>query len=739
MRNFPKQDLPESQKTPKWCSLHLDYAQGILKSSDWRRNEMDDLFKSYNGDKTPKSIQYLTKTYGKDNRAKYISYRAHNTKLKLMVGEFLTRPINATVETINRSAISEKMRQMDYYFGAVEAKKELMELKQKVGVDVLEGAEIPDSYDDPAFEKMSPKDKEEDIMQIILNEQIPALELKEKFSNDVLNTAIAAMCFGKVERDEEGETRYITIDPRDAIYEEIKGDTFLEKSPILGSRQWMSLHEVRKRYRFSETQAKLLEDVSNNPSEYYNTSNGGLKPNPSGGVIVEVIHIEWKSVRPLYFQKFPKTANQLAMDSSEEYIIKELDAEKYEANKAFYDSEAKKGKFKLEVKYIEEMWEATRIGGLRELDVNMRRCFFQMRKVDDPTRVIGGSYCGYLCGTVDGKRISLYAEMENWSNMFDITMYQILKDINKHKGTVLGFNTAALGRKSSVSQINYDIVNDGFVTYDTSATGNFHGRDVSLSNILQTFDLGLSNSFGALIQLKNDILQMMDRMTGINENREGQIMASTTATNANNAIMASRTITEPFNYGIHLYIKHVLHKIVESTKITWAFFKLEKGEQILGVDKFRWLQVTQELGFKDYGVHLQDGSKYSEVRQFMQGLMQASLNAREITPESALKFMLEESFAGQKAVLEEGWKKVKEFEAQRQQEQLQSQQQMAQQQQEFQLQLAQENREDLQAHDISKIDRKGEWDMRIKGEEAQNNLIQDKFKFDNESISNENI
>jgi hypothetical protein len=739
MRNFPQQDLPESKKDIKWCGLHLDYAQDILRGSDWRRTEMDDLYRSYNGDKTPKSVLYLTKTYGKDNRAKYISYRAHNTKLKLMIGEFLTRPLNATVETINRDAVTDKMRQMDFYFGAMEAKKELEELKTKAGVDVMEGASIPEDENDPAFLQMAPKDKEESIMQIILNEQIPSLDLKHKFADNVLDLSITAMCFGKVERDEEGETRYIPIDPRDAVYEEIKGDPFLEKSPILGSRQWLAIHDVMKRYRLSPEQVETLKQVSKNAKEYYNTSNGSIRPNPSGGVMIEVLHVEWKSLTPIYYQKFPKTASQLAIDSSEEFIIRELDAEKYEANKNWYDSQVKKGVFKIEVKYYEEMWEATRLGGLKELDVNCRKANFQMRSVDDPTRILAGSYIGYLCGTVDGKRISLYAEMENWSNMFDITMYQILKDINKHKGTVLGFNTAALGRKSSVKQINYDIVNDGFVTYDTSATGNFHGRDVSLQNILQTYDLGLSNSFGSLIQFKNDILQMMDRMTGINENREGQIMASTTATNANNAIMASRTITEPFNYGVHLYISKVLRRIVESTKITWAFFKIEKGEQILGIDKFRWMQVTQELGFKDYGVHLQDGSKYGEVRQFMTQMMQASLNAREIRPEDALKFMLSESFADQKAVLEDGWKKVKEFETQKQQEQLQAQQQMSQQQQDFQLQLAKENREDLQSHDIDKIDRQGEWDLRIKGEEAQNKIIQDKFKFDNESTMNENI
>jgi hypothetical protein len=172
MKQFPDQTIPEIQKTPDWCALHLDYAQDILRSSDYNRTLMDEAYRAYNGEKTPASILWLTKTYGKQNRAKFVSYRPHKTKLQLMVGEFLTRPLAATVETINRDAKFEKMQQMDYYYGAMVAKKELNELKIKAGVDVLEGAEIPDSEGDPAWERLSPKDKEESLMQVILNEQI---------------------------------------------------------------------------------------------------------------------------------------------------------------------------------------------------------------------------------------------------------------------------------------------------------------------------------------------------------------------------------------------------------------------------------------------------------------------------------------------------------------------------------------------------------------------------------------
>lgn len=434
----------------------------------------------------------------------------------------------------------------------------------------------------------------------------------------------------------------------------------------------------------------------------------------------------------MYFKKVLKTATQLAFDSSEKYIYTEMDTEAYEKNIDWHKQQVEKGKYEIEVRYMEDLWEATRIGGLKELDTNMRRAQFQMRSVDDPTKILSGSYTGYLCGTVDGRRISLMNEMENWSNIFDIVMYQILKDVNKHKGTFIGFNTATLGIKKSVTQLNYDIVNDSFFTYDTSASGNFHGRDSMQGDPVKVHDLGLSSSFPQLMALKNDILNMMDKMTGINNDREGQIQASATATNTNSAIQASRTITEPFFYGVYLYINKTLTKLVESTKVTWAFYKLEKGEQILGVSKFKYLKVSQEIGFKDYGIHLQDGGKYAEIKQFMQRMMEASLNAKEMRPEDALKFLISESFADQKAVLEESWAKIKEIEGQSQQANMQNQQQMQAQQLQQQIALAREAREDEQSNQKDNIILQGDVDIKVQAAAAGNKVIENQHKFINE-------
>lgn len=734
---FPSQTIFQKDKTPEWCSKHLDYAQYIWMGSNTLRAKMDADFKSYNGDKVADSRKYLIKNYGKENKAKYISYRAHKHIMQLLVGEFLTQPLVATVETTNRDAKTEKMDKMNMMYGAMVAKPELEHLRDKVGVDVMQGAPIPSNEEDPLWDKISVKDKQETIMQIIINEMIKQDDLKIKFSNNVLNGIITYMLYGKVERDEEGETSYISIDPRDAIFEEIKGDMFLEHSPIMGSCIWYSVHDVLKRFKLTQKQVDLLNSAAANPTQFTNSNYNGFKL-VNNNLMVQVMHIEWKSVIPTYFKRLTKTANQLLLNPDEKYIEVPISTEDYENNKDWHDSQVLKGKYEIVAKYAEDLWESTRIGGLPELDVNRRRALFQMRKVDDPTRIFGGSYSGFLCQTVDGKRISLMNDLENLSNAFDIVMYKILQDINKFRGNVLGYNAAALPAKSSMKEVAYNIVNDGYIIYDTSATGNAHGRDVSLNSLLEVKDLGLSSSFPSLIALKNDLLNMMSSMTGINENRQGNTSASETVTNANQNVSASKAITAPFFYGVHLYVSKVLEKIVESTKVTWGFYKVDKGEQILGTGKFKWLQVTQEIGFRDYGVHIQDGSRYNQINQYMQGLMEASLNAKELRPEDALKFMIEETFAGKKAILEESWAKIKEIELKGQQAQMQNQEQMQAAQLQQQIEIANADREDRQAAKLQEISAQADADIRVNQNKMSDQVIVNEHKYSNESLNNTN-
>lgn len=728
MPNFPSQTIPEKDKNDLWKKKHLNFAEQILKNYNSVTGKMTRLLDAYNGVKLPGSLAWLEKAYGKQNRSKYLSYRLGRTKMDLILGEWLAQPLSATVTTINSAAMSAKMEQLDMMYGATIAKKELTDLKNN-GVDVMEGAQIPDNLphdeNDPAWQHMSPKDKCEDIMQIITDNQILDLDAKKKLSAAFLNLACTNYCFMQVERDETGEVQLHNIDPRDAIYEQIEGDDYLERSPIMGCRRILTVHEILMRYDLTKDQREILERARQDTSAYIGA--GGLSRGfmrMSGGELVcDVIHIEWKSVTPEYSKRVKKSANQAMFDGTMDSGMMDLpmNTEQYETNKEYYDKNVASGLYEIVTKYKEDEYEATRIGGL--IDVNMRRTFFQKRSVDKPAYIMSSSYFGYIHGRVNGVTVPLQQIIENFDNMFDICMYQILKELARAKGKALGYDRATLPINTTVKDVMYRVNNDQFLEYDSSAAGNQSGIKIDITSMFKEIDLGLSQSFQYLLTMKQDIINTLNQITGINETRQGITAASSTATNAQNDIANSRKITEALFYGMHGFTNRVIKGIVDSSAISWAFYKLEKGEQILGAGKFRYLQMTREVGYRDYGVHVEDGGKYMEIRNDIKRMMEFSLNAKEIRPMDALNVLLSNTVAEMKSKLENSWTEMQKVMQQSQQSEQQAAAQAQQQALQTQVQIAQENREDIQRAEKENIILKGQIQEQVDNNKAKNDMF----------------
>lgn len=733
---FPDQCVPQIEKTPAWAKLCVDYGISLLNYQDRDRVTVNRLYRSYNGIRTPESVKWLTETYGKEARAKFVSYKVGRAKQYLLEGEWLRRPLNATVETVNIQAKSEKMQHMDFMTGAMLAKDEIQTLQNVAGVDPMEGAPIPQSEDDPIWAKMSPKDKQEDIMQVIINEQIKQLQLVKKFGDLFKDARIVAKCFAKVEINEKGDVDLRRIDPRDAIYEEIDGDDFLQQSVVKGDRQTMPLHEVLTRFTLTVEDRKKIEAVRQAPNNYLGDNRYRIRM-INQQLMVDVIHVEWKSVKPTYYKIMPKTPMQLEWDSETDVIEKVIPPEIYEKNKAKYDRGVENGEFKIEIKYDEDLWEGTYIGGIVYHD--LRRKPFQMRRHDSPAYILDSSYIGCLFGTTDGIRISLQQLIENFDLQFDICEYQIMKELNRAKGKILGYDLAATPKGKTVEKIMQEALDDGFVTYNSQAAGNLSGRNLDLKNMLQELDIGFSDSFPQLLQLQNQILATLDRITGINEFREGAGPISATVTNAQQGLQNSRTITEPLFFAMQIFVEMVMTRIVEATKISWAFYKLDKGEQILGTEKFKYMQVTRDLGYRDYGVHIEDGGKYARLREKMESWLEFGLNSKQVSMADAVRFELAESTVEAEAIFVDSFNRLQQIQMQAQQEEQQSQAAMQQQQQQTQMQIAKENREDQQEFELQKITAETQGQIAIDNNKITGKLVENQHKAENDLLNNTEI
>lgn len=730
-----REDIPESDKQkPEYYKVRLDFAETVLKDYSNTKDRMTRLFNSYNGVKTPESLAFWEKTYGKQNKSKYITYRLGRTKVDLLQGEFLKRPLQATVTTINVDAMSSKMAQKNLMLGAMVAKDEIEAIKANTGVDIMNGAQIPESEDDPIWKKMSFKDKQEDVMQIILDNQIKDLDVKRKLSQGFLNVEITNEVWGAVERNEQGDIEFHNIDPRDKIAIEIEGDDYYEKSPIKGCRRVMPVNLVLQRYELTKEQRDKLNQASLNYQDYIgvNGASRGYMTYESGQLLCDVIHIEWDSVTPEYFKVVPKTQSQMFVDNTEDTLMLPLDTDKYEGNREYHDKMVAKGEYQIVTKYRADKYEATRIGGI--VDVNCRRCYFQKRSVDKPEYVLNSTYYGYKHGRVSGVSVSLQQVIENFDNLYDIIQYQKNRELAKSKGNILTIDRAGLGQKQKMTDVMYDMSNESLLTWDSADSGNM-GRNLDPANMFKSFDLGMSSSVQYLMAMEQNVIGALNQITGINENRMGVTAASSTATAQQSDIANSRTITEALFYGFSGYVSRVLKGIVDASAVSWAFYKTEKGEQILGSEKYGFLKVTQELGLRDYGVHIEDGTKYLEIVEKIDAVMQLGINAKTLNAIDVMNVMWAETLSQKKAFLEEALIRSERIAMQQMEAQNAAAAQMNEQQLATQLQIAQESREDAQVNEKDNIVLQGQVDMEIDNNKAKNDMFKQSQKIEGDIIT----
>lgn len=733
---FPRQDVPEKDKNEAWFKRHLEFAEHLITSGRPSVQKMNRLYDSYNGKTEAESIKYLVSTYGKRNRSKYIPYRLSKTKLDILVGEFLKTNLNGTVRTINSSAITAKMQKYELMLGAMNAKPELDKL-MAVGVDVMEGAKVPDKDDPQAFEKMSFKDKNESVMQIMLKEFTRELSLLQKFSNNVQDCTITSNVFGRIAVNEmSGDMDYEVLDPRDRIAIEFDRDPFFEKTPIMGAVQRMPIHKILTTFKLSKEERDKLDAIRGKSSEYVNNEEyRGRYSFQNGEFCADVIHIEWKSVRPKYSKVTPFTERQKFVRDNENGTYKTpISSKDYEENQDQYMKRMEKGDInEITTEWEEDQYEALQIGHDIQPKFYQRRKPFIQRD-EDTGKILGFSYYSMIFNKVDGDVISLKEICDTFDNVFDVLMYQILKEINKAKGKVIVYDRAGLPKKTSVKNVLYHAFNDSFIDYDSSAAGNMSGKDLSMNQIFREIDLGVSNSFPYLLQMKNEIISMLDLITGIYPSRQGTAAASATVTNTMQSVENSRTITEPMFFYLTKHFERVMLGILETGKLVWGLYQPNKARMVLGDARYNFLQVTRDIAFAAYKVELVNPRWEQQIMERMRQLAEYSLNAKELRPEDVLDLEIQETLADKKAMLKKAWADIQNARNESSKMQMQADAENQQRSLQTQVQLSQEQREDQQTHDLNKIQEQGRVDIVVNTAKQKGDMILDQNISDQENM-----
>lgn len=746
---FPNQHIPNSKKNKTWVRLHRDYAVSLLSASSPRIARITKAMNGYNLRHNPMGVENLTAPYNKkSNRTNYVAYPWLRPKIKLLNNEFLLRPLNATVHTINQTAKNNKLDNYETLLGAVTAKKHIEKLREN-GVDPLEGMQIPDQVGEKEKAEAF-KDLNQDLMQTIIDEQIPVLDIKFKLAKCFLDLKLGGDCWGRVFVDENGDEQFSRIDPRNRVAEEIEDDTFFQRSPAKGHRELMPIHDILLSFKLTPDQQTWLESQR---TSYINTNvalgNGYTKIN--GAVCAPVIFLEWYSVEPVYTKISPKTKRQLAFDDSTDVVRMDMPISWYEKDEELHKQKSRifqekrkngtplngqpfiKGKlnpdadYDVEIGYREVAYREVFIGngenGIAvysgqansedDCVVDLIKMPFTTVRVDNKKDVYSLSYVGARFDVINGETVSIYEEGDRFAKVLDNIMYQMLKELAKFKGKAIFFNEDGLKKKATIQTVMYDVVNDGFTVFSPSAQGNATGRQMTPAELIQQVDIGFSESFPRLVEMKREMQTTLDRLIGINEQREGNTMASETATNAQSDKRASQVMTEGLFYLMGLFTNRVLDLLCETTKLTWGIYKKEKGRVILGDKLFNFMEITETLAQQDYGVFLADGGKEMRLREKWEQDAQAALNAKDLRFKDIVQSDMATTLVEYRDILLKAYDEMEQIRsasaAQEQQANAETQKRAL----ETQIQIAKEDREDRQLNEKDNIRLKADEEIRI--------------------------
>lgn len=300
----------------------------------------------------------------------------------------------------------------------------------------------------------------------------------------------------------------------------------------------------------------------------------------------------------------------------------------------------------VEWSWIIDVWKGNYIEGLK--------IYFGMESV--PNQVNGElPYIGRIYSATNSESTSLVDLMKPYQHIHSLTWHKIKQEIAKAKGKKLVYDLSKLPKTEGMDMDKFlhyfDNMDIAFI--NTSQEGNEGQYPQNTSNFFQQVDLGISSTFNALMATLIKIEDGVDSITGISKQREGDISASETATNAGRAIVQSTYITEPLFYIHNECKREVLTHLVKVAQMAYKdgkvvnFLKSDGIQAILEID-------GELLNDSEYDIFLSGSASDRQILENMKGLLNIGLQSDKLNFSDAIAMFKATSIAEAETTLKAG-------------------------------------------------------------------------------------
>jgi len=635
---IPKQKISASKKTTKWAEncvkAFIDLKDKYAYNISGRRSEIKKLYDFYNGHIDKIDYNYVLKPYGKSRSnfpSKLRNYPIIKPVVDLLLGEKSKRPLNYSVIVTNSDSVDIREEEKKQQIMQVLHQKFIVKMQaqgQMQGVDVPPPEEIPlpehivKEFDQSYVDIRA--NKGQSSLNYILQEQ----EISDKFNKGWFHFLVTGEVYTHrgVRND---EPFYEILNPMDVDYDLDPDLEFVEDGDWASIRKYAHASTIIDHFHDEltpEQVARLEDPIMYQDNQLY-ISERTQNPNGNETRLIEVITVYWKSRKKLGFLTFldPMTGELEEMMVEDGFKM---------------PPELKEIGAVLEWKWLNEVWEGTKIGGDtggNEMYLQLRPIPNQRDSMDNPSKcklpINGRRYSDY-----NSKNISLVSLGIPYQLNYNIFKYRLEVAIAKSKDIIAQFDINMIPKKWDMDKFMYYVDATGIAWVDYNKEG------ITLSPQHQSvLDMSIKTIEQYIVLLESIVLEW-ERISGVNRQRQGEVGQYEGKATSQQAIMQSSHITEDLFRKFGRLEQRDLQAMIDYSKQAWINGKKTMYVMPDGTPEFLSMDPTSHLE-SNYGVFVSDAGmdldKKLKIESLAQSMIQngtpASIVAEAIDAESFIK------------------------------------------------------------------------------------------------------
>ena len=686
---FPQQKLPLTKKDENWQHSCVNYiiGEGNVTSGGIRGTqygEMQTYYNLYNSIFDEKDFKRITNPFKVDDGfpATPQDFNIIRPKVDLLIGEETKRPLNFRVIRTSQEAASElqdkeKEMLMQYMMAAIQAKMD-PEQQEQFQQQLQSGEIMPPEAIAKYMDKQY-KDVVENTAYHTLQYLTEKLNLNNEFIKgwkDGLIGGTEVYYVGVL----NGEPYAERVNPMSFNYDRSPDLEFIEDGSWCCRKMRIPVAELYDRYfdKLSEKDLNKLNEMltgipvgnmlEKDRVDTFNHINMHLYDGPmqdkKSRYHINVWHCCWKSFKKIFYVTTLDETGEPQINICDE-TYKPVGTE-----------------VSIEPDWIIEVWEGYRAG--TDLFFGIQPLEYQHISIDNPNSQ-KLPYCGCIYSNTNSRPRSLVSILKPLQYMYIVLWYRLELAIARDKGKVVNMDITQIPKSMNITP-------DRWMHYLSSVGVNFinpyeegwnvpgrEGGKPATFNQITSLDLTMSNVIAEYIQLMDKIEMLAGTISGITQQRQGEVSTSELVGNVERSVLQSSHITEPLFWMHNQCKRHVLNMLLNTAKGAWEGSNKKKLSYVFDNGERAFLDISQKFYYEDMDVFVSDASKDLQNIQKLQQLIQPAMQNGASLLEAA-EILTNDNFNILKQKLQD---------MQTRQEQAQQQQQESEQNAQMQLQQMQ--------------------------------------------------